>query len=332
MNAQPWDEAVAVVRSARVAVVVGHINPDADALGSALGMAASLQATGVTACATFDAQPFRVPRSLAWLPNAELLVSPESCPPTSDMVIAVDCAASDRLGRLLPMARAAQSFLVIDHHRSNPGFGDVQLIDPEVPAAGVLVAELLTRAGLPWTPEIATDLYAAIASDTGGFRFAGTSSATHVLAADLLAKGVDPEAVGRQLFASRPLSVAQLAARTVANAMVVPAVADGKGALVALISQADRAEFDVDYDDVESIITDLAAITTTDVAVVAKQDDHGVWRVSMRSRGGTDVGSLSSDSGGGGHRLAGGFTAATTTPAEVVTEILALLGAKPATL
>ena len=325
MNSLPWDEAVALVQGAQEAVVVGHLNPDADALGSALGLAAAMRLAGVQACATFDGDPFQVPQSLAWLPNVDLLRSPERCPSQPDLVISVDCAAEDRLGRLLPMARAAAAFLVIDHHRSNPGFGDVRLID-----FAVLVAELLNRAELPWDPAIATDLYAAIASDTGGFRFAGTTSDTHRLAASLLDKGVDPEAVGRALFASRPLPVARLAARTVAEAVLVPTAADGNGAMIALISQLDRAEYGVPYDDVESIITDLAAITAADVAVIAKQDDHGLWRVSMRSRGGTDVGALSTGCGGGGHRLAGGFSATAASSETVLAELLALLGANSA--
>lgn len=328
-STQPWEAAVAVVQGAQVAVVVGHINPDADALGSALGLAAALQSAGVQACATFDAEPFAVPQSLRWLPHQELLRAPADCPQQPDTVIAVDCAAADRLGRLLALAQAARAFLVIDHHRSNPGFGDVQLIDPTVPAAGVLVAQLLERADLPSSPAIATDLYAAIASDTGGFRFAGTSSDTHRLVAGLLDQGVDPEYVGRQLFAARSLSVARLAARTLGAATVVPEAAGGQGALLGVISQADRAEFGVHYDDVESIITDFAAITATDVAVIAKQDDRGVWRVSMRSRGGTDVGNLCSARGGGGHRQAAGFTAQATTAKAAVTEILDLLTAAP---
>lgn len=330
MNTLPWDEAVALVRDAQVVVVVGHLNPDADALGSALGLAAAVRLAGARACATFDGDPFQVPPSLAWLPHVELLESPEQCPSHPDLVISVDCAAEDRLGRLLPLARAASAFLVIDHHRSNPGFGDVRLIDSDVPAAGVLVAELLDRAGLPWNTAIATDLYAAIASDTGGFRFAGTSSDTHRLAASLLDQGVDPEAVGRALFASRPLPVARLAAHTVAEAILVPTAVGGSGAMIALISQPDRAKYGVHYDDVESIITDLAAITAADVAVIAKQDDHGVWRVSMRSRGGTDVGALSTGRGGGGHRLAGGFSATADSAEAMMTELMAILGANSA--
>lgn len=307
-----WHELVATLADASSAVVVGHINPDPDALGSALALALGLREVGCPRVqVSFDADPFEVPRSLRWLPGVEdLVVAPTDVMADPACLIAVDCAAPDRLGRLLAVRERAGTFAVIDHHASNPGFGDINVVAPQAPAAGELVARLLTDLGCDWTPDIATNLYAAISSDTGSFRFPATSADTHKWAALLHDSGIDHARIARQLFASRPLAVARLAGHMLATSTYEADALAGAGLLVGVVSRADREVDGVPFDEVESLVTDLASVGEADTAVLLKEDDHGRWRVSTRSRGAVDLGAFAASRGGGGHAQAAGYTGA----------------------
>jgi bifunctional oligoribonuclease and PAP phosphatase NrnA len=309
---------VAAIERAQRFLLVAHVNPDPDALGSALALGLALRGAGRDVTISFDAEPFAVPRALAWLPGADSVVGPAEAPDDADLVISLDCAAPDRLGRLLTLARSAPQFAVIDHHRSNPGFGGLNLVDAEAPATGQIVAELLAELGWPWDRDIATNLYAAISSDTGSFRYGSTTAATHQWAAALHQAGVDHADVARRLFSDRPLPVVRLAAEVLSAAVYEPSAAGGSGALIGVVSAADRARHDVPYDEVESLISDLAATGGVDVAAIVKEDAGGTWKVSTRSKGAIDLGRLASDFGGGGHLQAAGYTASGTESDEVV--------------
>ena len=306
--ALPWDEVVAAVSGAQRVLIVAHVNPDADALGSALALRSALSAPGREVQVSVGQPGFTVPRALAWLPGAEQVRAPEDLPEGEDVVVAVDCASADRLGTLLPRAQAAPVFVVIDHHRSNEGFADINVIEPAAPATGALIAELLDYADWPWREGVAENIYAAVSSDTGSFRFDATSAATHRLAADLHERGVDHAAIARQLFSSRPLAVARLSAQVLVEATYDANAAGGAGVIIGVVDADMRRHHAVTYDDVESVVSDLAAVGEADTAAVVKQSDEGTWKVSLRSKGRVDVGRVASALGGGGHRQAAGYT------------------------
>lgn len=305
-----WKSLVAALRGSRSVLLVGHVNPDPDALGSALALGLALRGSGWDHVeVTFDANPFEVPRTCAWLPGVDdLVVAPSMTMLSPACVVALDCAAPDRLGGLLDVAAHAPVFAVLDHHRSNPGFGDISVVDPDAAATGELVASLLADLGIPWTPDIATNLYAAISSDTGSFRFPATTAAIHQLAARLHDGGIDHAQIAGQLFANRPLAVARLAGRIVSESRHFPDASACAGALIGRVSQADRAADAVAFEEVESLVADLAAVGEVDTAVLLKEDDHGRWRVSARSKGAVDLGAFAASRGGGGHTGAAGYT------------------------
>lgn len=307
-TALPWEELVRAVAASQQVLIVAHVNPDADALGSALALRSTLTATGHTVQVSVGQSQFNVPRALAWLPGAQHVSAPEELVEGDDLVIAVDCASADRLGTLLSRAQAAPVFAVIDHHRSNEGFAGINLVDPEAPATGVLIAELLDQAGLPWSDGVAENIYAAVSSDTGSFRFNATTAETHRLAAALHERGVDHAEIARKLFAARPLAVARLSAQVLVEAQHDVAGAGGAGVIIGVVDSRMRQAHAVSYDDVESVVSDLAAVAEADTAAVIKQSDDGAWKVSLRSKGRVDVGRLATALGGGGHRQAAGYT------------------------
>lgn len=313
-----WDSAVAVLRSATEVDLVAHVNPDADSLGSALALGLALRALGTPARVTFgcglDDATIRIPDSLGFLPGADLVVPPARVPAKPDVLVVLDTASPDRLGTLADRVGAASSVLVVDHHRTSARLGAALpdthlLVDVTAPATGVLVERLIGRLGAELTHDIAVALYAAIASDTGSFRYAGTTPETHLLAARLLAAGVRQDQVSSRLWDNVPVGYLHVLAEALRGVRLEPGVAAGLGLVWTVVSAAARREHDIPLDAVEGIIDVVRKAREAEVAAVLREDDHGALLVSLRSRGRIDVGSVAGALGGGGHLFAAGFTA-----------------------
>ena len=156
--------------------------------------------------ASFGDEPFEVPGILRFLPGQSLLRQPAEYPDRPEVMISFDAASIDRLGALAAPAEAAGALIVLDHHASNTGFGTLNLVDPAAAATAVLAAELIDRLGITLTQDIALGLYAGLVTDTGSFKFAATTPQVHELAARLLATGIDPGTVSRELYDRAPFS------------------------------------------------------------------------------------------------------------------------------
>lgn len=303
-----WEQLLAALTTAETVVLLAHISPDADTLGSTLAAADVLARRGVDVQVSFGSHPFVVPQALRWLPGQEFLTPPAEVHQSPDVALSMDCSSLDRLGSLVPVAQRAGLFAAIDHHASFDGFAPVSVVDSSAAAAGVLVAELIDRLGGDWSLAAATCLYAAISSDTGSFRFATTDATTLSLGARLVDLGADAGLIARNLFSERPLPVLRLTGVALVNAEHCPSALNGRGALIAIIDRDLRERFEVAYDAVESIVGELATTSDVEVTAVVKQDDDGRWKVSTRSRGGFSVGQMCTELGGGGHLAAAGYT------------------------
>ena len=174
---------------ARATIVLsGHVQPDADALGSTLALAEGLRRRGARVLTTFP-EPFTLPASLGWLPGAEGLVPSSAVPVVAGRVREPRRRVSRPAGRAGGAARRRRHLGRRRPPRQQPGFGDVRLIDGAAPATVTLVAELLDDLGVTVDAQLATCLYAGLAADTGSFRFGNTRPDTHELAARLLRPG-----------------------------------------------------------------------------------------------------------------------------------------------
>jgi bifunctional oligoribonuclease and PAP phosphatase NrnA len=297
---------LAEAADARATVVLaGHVQPDADALGSTLALAEGLRRRGARVLATFP-DPFTLPASLGWLPGAEGLVPSATVPGSPDVFVSLDAASPGRLGELAALLDGAGCSVVVDHHATNPGFGGVRLVDGAAPATVVLVAGLLDELGVPLDGHLATCLYAGLAADTGSFRFGSTQPETHELAARLLATGIDHAAISRRLFDTAPFGWLGLLSVVTGRAVLEPDV--GAGLVWTWSSTAEAAEHGLPAEQLEALVDVIRATEDADVACVLKGQDDGTWSVSLRSRGRTDVARVALALGGGGHTLAAGFT------------------------
>lgn len=324
------DGIVDAVRGARDVVLLAHVGPDADALGSALALGLALRARAVRVQVSFGDDPFALPESLGFLPGLDLLVPPAELLEAvdagwrPDLLVVLDSSSTDRAGVLTPLLDAAPVTAVLDHHVSYTGFGDLAWVDVASPSTTALVLALLDRLGLALDADVATCLYAGLVTDTGGFRFPNTSPDTHRMAARLLEQGIQHEEISRRLYDDVPIAALRLMAEAVLRAEVhdhvAPCGTPGPRLVTTTVSAEDRARHGLPLDVAERIVEALRAAREAEVTAVLKQEDGGAWRVSLRSSGGIDVGALASRHDGGGHRFAAGWTS--WAPPE---EIVALL-------
>jgi phosphoesterase RecJ-like protein len=307
-----WGAALKIIGGAQEICLACHVRPDADALGSMLAAAQALGEAfpGRRVIASFGDEPFRIPANLRFLPGVDLLTAPAQYPAQPQAMLTFDAAGPDRLGLLEASAARAAQLIVLDHHAANGGFGTVRLVDPAAAATAVLARELIGRLSVPVSRNIALGLYAGLVTDTGSFKFS-TTPGLHYLAAELLSTGIDPAAVARELFDRAPFGYLGLLSAVLHRAVLEPAAAGGRGLVWSTVTRADRERAGgLSLDVAEPVIDTLRRTDEAEVAVVLKEDDHGAWLVSTRSKESVDVGRACQALGGGGHARAAGFTAA----------------------
>ncbi len=302
-----WSAAVQALREAQQVLLLAHVAPDADALGSALGVGQALRELGTEVQVSFGDQPFEVPRVLRGLPGLDLLAPPDLVRPAA-AAVSFDVSSKDRLGVLTAAYDAAPQRIAVDHHTSYTGFATTSLVDVTAPATAVLALDLVDRLGAGLTPAVATALYAGLLTDTGSFRFAATTPRTHEIAARLLATGIAHDDIARALYDDEPLRALQVLGLALGRAELHPAAVGRRGLVETHVSRTDRDGLALDG--LERVIDVLRCTHEAEVAAVLKQDDAGAWRVSLRSKGAVDVSSVARSLGGGGHRFAAGFTGA----------------------
>ncbi|MGN6333958.1 MAG: DHH family phosphoesterase [Motilibacteraceae bacterium] len=310
-----WAELVAALHAASSPVLVAHVAPDGDALGSALGVALALRSLGSTPRVTFGETPALTPRALRFLPGQELIVDPGTVEAAPEVIVAFDTSSAARLGELADRFEAAPASFAVDHHASYTGFAATGLVDVASPATAVLALELVDRLGAELTAPVATCLYTGLTTDTGSFRYAGTTPATHAVAARLLATGIRHDEIARAVWDTTPFGYLAVLGAALSRAVLEPAAADGLGLVWTCVPAADRAAHGVELDTVEGVVDVVRRAEEAEVACVLKQEDPGPggepgrWRVSLRSKGAVDVSRAAVALGGGGHRYAAGFEA-----------------------
>ncbi|MGH3872346.1 MAG: DHH family phosphoesterase [Pseudonocardiaceae bacterium] len=296
--------AAELVGAARDVTLVAHVQPDADALGSALALGLALHRRGATVRVTFG-DPADVPASLRGLDVAGLLVAPDQVPAQPELLVALDTANRARLGCLSDRVDTSGAVLVIDHHATNSRFGTHHLVDVTAEATAVLVLRLLDALDVPLDEPVARCLYAGLVTDTSCFRRADPG--THAIAARLLRAGVDPDATTRGLLDTHPFGWLAMLATVLGRAQLEPASAQGLGLVHTTVRLADMAG--LGSEEVESVVDLVRTTSEAEVAAVLKEVGPDSWSVSLRAKQCLDVSAAAVELGGGGHRLAAGFSA-----------------------
>ena len=281
-------------------LITGHRNPDGDALGSALALALALESRGREArvvmrdgwSAAYDGMP-----GIGRISVVEAL--PPDWPSGWDALIAMECPSADRTGWPNQLAGCVAN---VDHHPGNTLWGTLNLVDQPAAAVGEIVADLLDFLRWPMTPEIATNLWVSLVSDTGSFRYGNTTPKALALGARLVAEGASPAAVNEYLFEAQPLSTLKL------EALVLGTLALHAGGRVATVELPKRflRESGARDEDTEGLVNRARGISGVSAAALLREGDAGEVRCSLRSKGTVDVRSVATAHGGGGHRNAAG--------------------------
>ena len=300
MSAAKFEQIGQALREGGRFAVLSHVRPDGDALGSQLALGLSLKRLGK------DVRIWNEEGMLekySFLPSANLLTKPPADPEDVDVAIALDTAIQNRLGTALPAVRSAKVWINIDHHPSNPGYGDLVYINPKAPATGQILFELIQSEKLPIDAAIAENLYVAISTDTGSFQYPNTTARTFEMAAELVRAGVDVGRVSQLTYENYPRRRAELL-RDLLGTMRFEA--NDRVASFSL-SLATAKKLGVSPEDNEGLIDHLRAIHGIIVAVFFEELADGKVRVSMRSKNEkVNVCAICEKFGGGGHVLAAG--------------------------
>jgi len=307
-----------VVDSAPVLTAVTHKDADGDTLGSALALALALEPLG-KAVPVVSSPP--VPGAWWFLPGIERVN--RQAPPGNGPIFIFDASDASRAGSFQSLVTHASEVVNIDHHVSNSRFGTINLVLTEAASTGELVYDLLKAWKIEIPPGAASNLYATILSDTGGFRHDNTSGHALRAAAELVQLGADPVTIARGLFKSRLPSSLRMQGRILQGLHFE----FGDRLVWGSISQAGLRDSGATTDQADSAIDQLNTVRGQELAILFKEAGPRLTKVSIRSRDQIDSAELAARFGGGGHRRAAGIELAMPLQ-EAETKVLAEVRAR----
>jgi phosphoesterase RecJ-like protein len=294
-----FDRVIEEIHKGNRFLVISHVNPEGDAIGSTLGLSLALRELGKNVT-SFLEDP--IPEVYQFLPGAADVAESLDVTTRFDAVFAVDCGEKERLGKSFNNLEFGGTLINIDHHRTNDRFGDINVVEPDACAAGELVYDLLKAASIDITKEVAENLYVAIHTDTGSFRYSATSPEAFRKAGDLVEAGVDPWEMTQQVYESFPFERHQLLANVLAT---LERSSDGKVASM-VVTEEMLTRLGVTRELVDGFINYGRSIKGVQVAIMIRETGVERYKVSFRSKGSIDVATISQSFGGGGHVNAAG--------------------------
>ncbi len=281
-------------------LILSHVDPDGDAIGSSLGLAWTLRGMGKEAVVVNESP---LPDGLRFLPGSEWVRLPADVGRTFQAAFVLDCSSLDRVGPGSARLIAAGARIAnVDHHAANDGFGDPRLVNVEASATAELIHEILDAYGVPLGPNVAYCLYVGIASDTGSFRYANTTPRALRVAARLVEHGAPPSATADALYGRK--SEASLRILGLALASLEKRAGGQIGALTISRQMFEQAR--ATPEDADGIVQFAKSLEGTRVGVLIQEVAPGEVRLSLRSDGTVDVNQVAGRFGGGGHRNAAG--------------------------
>lgn len=300
-----WPRFVELIRSHQRFLLTTHIRPDCDAVGSTMAMVGILEQLGkqVRIVAAFE-----LPSNLRFLDPQRRIEQFDKDVALKDLeeidlLLVLDTSAWAQLGRMGDVIRATKAAkAVLDHHVSTDDLGALSFRSTDAEATGRLVFEAAEHLGVKVTPDIADALFAALATDTGWFRFSSTTSSTYRLAAQLVDAGAEPHRLFRTLYENDSLERLNLIGRTIARARC-----ELGGRLIhTWISRQDFNETGARPSDSEDVVNMTLQVGAAEVAVIMVEQVGGGFKISFRSRCAVDCSRVAEQFGGGGHRAAAG--------------------------
>lgn len=298
-----FSELKSQIEKAESIIIFSHVSPDGDTLGSNLALSLMIEKYfNKKAVSAFVGS---LPSIYSYLPEFDRFIDVQSIPRDKkyDLAIAVDVASKDRLVSGTNIYDNAVYKVNIDHHKTNIGYGDLNIIDANAACVGVILFKIFKEWNLDIPKDVARCIYTSLLTDTGGFKYESTTPETFMLAADLVRLGVSPTYEFRACYETKPQAMVQFQAYVVSNAVFYD---NGKIAF-AKITRSDMSKFNATDDYTEGIVEVLRTSKNVEIAAILKETKDGYTKVSLRSKT-VDLIPIVIEFGGGGHTFAAGCT------------------------
>lgn len=292
-----------IIKSSKNILIISHINPDGDTLGSMCGLYSAIWDNYKKKCDMMSVS--KIPDVYSFLPHLNEVKNIEDYDKSReyDLVINVDVASLDRICDAKTLFDKAKFRVNIDHHKTNSAYGDLNFINPDASSTGEVLFNCFSEMGWRVNLDAAICLYTAILTDTGSFRFDNTKPLTFDTAGKLVEIGVQPSDIYKKVYESDSKTLVMFQAHCISKAKFL----DNDKIAYTIVYKKDMEKFSAGDDCMEGLTEKLRAIVTTRIAFVAKEMKNGGTKISMRSKF-ADVAKICEVFGGGGHKFAAGCT------------------------
>lgn len=307
------DQIINHIKEASHVLLASHSQPDGDAVSSLLALGLAIGKLGKKTT-IYNTSP--IPAVYRFLPSVERIVRHMKKATTYDLALVLDCGDLPRIGEASPTVSQVPVVINIDHHITNTGFGDIQLVDPQACSTAELVYRLIKAMDIPIDRAMATSIYTGILTDTGSFRFSSTNQAAFAISQEMAELGVEPHDVAQHVYGTYSLGRIKL----LNLALDSIEISDNGKLSIMTITGAMFAETKTQPEDADGMINYARRIEDVKVAALIHEQKNGKtssndqqrYHVSLRSDGSVDVAAIAGSFGGGGHASAAGFQVETT--------------------
>lgn len=303
------------INAAKSAAVITHINEDPDTLGSCFAFAKMFRKMGKKATVYVSG---KIEERLAFM-GSDYVIYEKGMGHDHDLCVCIDCADLERIGERAALFAEIGNSVNIDHHFTNTLFADANYVEGGAGSAAEILAKLFREMKLRPDNEIAKDLFTAICSDTGSFKYSSVTPATMRIAADLLEYDFDHAEVARLLFDTESLAATQLKAEITGT---IKSLAGGKITYVTA-DEKDGEKYGIQPEDIPNLVEIPRRIAGTEIAVCIKKTEKS-YRVNLRSNGNADVAKAAAALDGGGHVKAAGASVKADSMEEAVKKVIAV--------
>ena len=292
-------------------LITGHINPDGDALGSALAFKLILDSKGISSDVCFDIKG-NIPSNLNHLPIN--LISNNAMNKYENVYV-FDCGNSERLGSLEEIALKSDQVIVIDHH-IEPSFGDIQVIDSTAASTTQVLYREIISADIEIDKNIANCLMTGLITDTGRFQYSNTDYEVFQIASKLMLSGAELTSISDNIYGSIPMNAIKLQSEILNRIKLFV----DEELVVSYVLHEDYKKFNIESSEIDFLIDSIRLVKESNVALLLKEQDDKSFKGSLRSRTKLDVQKIASLFGGGGHKAASGFST-TLSMDEITTKV-----------
>src|SRR3989304_8040342 len=277
----------ATIEKGKKFLVVSHVSPEGDAVGSLLGLALALRNAGKEAVAYLE-DP--VPELFLFLPGADTVVHNLDSAGSFDATFAVDCGQKERLGKGFNSLKNPGTIINVDHHATNDSFGSINVIEPGASAAGEMVYDLCKATGLPITPEVAVNLYVAIHTDTGSFHYSSSTPESFIKAGELVRLGAVPWEVSKRVYENHPAGKHKLLGAVLNTLEIIDLDGGGRAKVATLVVTREmfrKAQAEKDLAD--GFVNYARGIGGVEGGVLFREAGGLGYKGSLRSKGGGEA-------------------------------------------